>query len=409
MLLSREQVINIPLVKVISYIFVFFCFFPYLNILRIPTDAQPNALVFGLLLVALSDSVKFRKTLLVFFVAIFLAFFAGFIWNSTFKFSSFRSLVNYLSLSIITIASIFFLKRNKLSYRFFNFSVISYFVVSIIQTLTSKTFLTFLLYRSESTESRGVTGLAPEPTFNATMGVLFLVIYLLNFFPYRLKYHVAIFLIWIVFLAKSSTILLVLVASFFLYSLVFYFNRTVIAGIFFFVIVIASLQAYLANAASDNSVRLVTLMNALVQNPDTFLIFDKSINDRFSHIFAAFYLSFENYLMPFGPDYKWFNTRIFELKSGDFYYVIFFDKVKPQWERIMSGWGMLVYECGLAGFLFLVYFNLKCILNFRMLKPYFLAFVIFTITLFTALSINTAIVPFIFGNFFFILFYKLNE
>ena len=99
---------------------LFFCFFPYLNLLRLGTDTQPNALIFAfyIFLININKSIPkhYLITIIVFVIAIMILFISGFSLNSILSFS------NYSSILIVPIAVYFSLKKlNGLSYKFFKF------------------------------------------------------------------------------------------------------------------------------------------------------------------------------------------------------------------------------------------------------------------------------------------------
>ena len=87
----------------LSYIFLFFCFFSFVQILPLGTDSQPNAMLVALLLFGIAPVYKINKQfnllLLLFVVAIVVTVLG--VWT----FSAFRGLFNYFSLFFLSFIS----------------------------------------------------------------------------------------------------------------------------------------------------------------------------------------------------------------------------------------------------------------------------------------------------------------
>ena len=107
----------------IYWVFLFFCFFPFLNIFRIPTDSQPNALLLSFIIVGINYKNllnHFPKNVLLF---IYLAIIAVIIFFlNDINIDSLISLTSYISLIFIPLAVfITLLKFNGLPFNFLKF------------------------------------------------------------------------------------------------------------------------------------------------------------------------------------------------------------------------------------------------------------------------------------------------
>lgn len=89
-------------------------------------------------------------------------------------------------------------------------ATVVYLVVAIIQTVINKQAFAFLLFDLRTNAVRGVTSLAPEPTFYATVCLFLILIFLLLKYK-NYKIYIAILLFEIIFLSKSTMIILFLI------------------------------------------------------------------------------------------------------------------------------------------------------------------------------------------------------
>ncbi|MEQ9423184.1 MAG: hypothetical protein RJQ09_02110 [Cyclobacteriaceae bacterium] len=377
--------------------------FPYIQILPIPTDAQPNALmVASLYLILYSDS-RVNKFVFILLSLVIISFLIGFSYAGRIDFPSFRSLFNYLSLLIITCVGILYFKNNsRFSFVLFKIAFFANFTVSLIQKLFDKHALIFFVHRTQTTLSRGVTGLTPEATFNATIALLLLILYLIHFRRHNSKLYFSLFAVWILLLAQSATIVFVFSAALFIFLIVKKF-RYALAAIIVAMLVTAAINWYTYHGSQNT--RIAQVFSTLIRNPEVFLTFDRSINDRVSHVIAPIFITANNFFRPLGPDYDYFNKQSYELRFKYVPFLFITQNGIPKWSAILSGWGMLFFECGIMGIVFFVVFNILAIKNLFVSDSHFFAFLLFSLLIFTAVSLNTALIPFLFGNFFYLIIY----
>ena len=381
--------------RVLFSFFIFFCLLPYLNVLRIPTDGQPNALVLSIIIFSIwIRNYKYHRYFLFISLFIILSFILGSISGRQLNFNFFRSLIAYLSLFFITIISYVSFKLGYvLKWKWFKIFVYVNIGVSLLQRLLGFNFIEFLFFRFATSDTRGVTGLTPEPTFNASIGIFCLSIYLLNYYDKARNYILVLIFFWIVFLAQSSTIVLMSFPIVLLYFTFKYFTKVILP-----LLVVGIIAFTVFNKKNDEKVqsRLFTVLSVVVANPSTLLILDGSVNERISHIVIPIYASLKDFMIPHGTNMTVVNNEVTSLKkTTNFFY---FYSPGAGIERIMSGWAMMFYEVGFFAFvlffylLFLIFFKLD---NFGL---EFLGAILFIIVLFTAVTVNTAIVPYILGN-----------
>lgn len=378
---------------------LFFCFFPYLNLLRLGTDTQPNALIFAIYIFLININKAIPKNYLIPFVVFLIALVIFII--SGFNISSVLSFSNYCSILIVPIAVYFSLKFfNGLSYKFFKYCVYSWLFVGLIQRFISSTFLTFLLSRSSgialdsSLNSRGVVGLAPEPTYHGSTILLFLIVYLLNFYEKKDYKFLLILLFQLVFLSISSTSILVLIVSvsvMFFYLLIKAKMKTVFLTLAS-VSILGTLIFFLSPLFSNT--RIFNILNVVISNPQLIFL-DQSISERFNAVYFTVSSLIENFGMPKG--FNSYQNYIFEKSLLPEYKMYFMTYSFENYSRILSGYGMGFYELGIFGLLIpgFIYLNLKNQLH--KINILFI-YILFNLLLFTAMSLNNSAILFVIGN-----------
>jgi hypothetical protein len=375
---------------------IFFCFFPFLSILHLPTDTQPNALLFSIPILMVSLGKKFPSYYLLSFFLFLVAFVALILSNLDFV--SILSFSNYVSVAIVPLAVFFTLKHiGGLSYNFFKIVIYSWCFVGIIQKLIYGKFLSFLLSRSSGvseSQGRGVVGLAPEPTYYGTAILLFLIVYLLNFSEKKDFRLLLIMLIQLVVLSMSSTSLLVLVVATTIYFLLIFVNLpvkkiiTIICYSGAVTLLIALTSPFFAHS------RVYNLIDIIISNPNLILL-DQSISERFNAIYFSITSLFENYGIPYG--FNSYKDYILKKSQDPANAIFFFNFNIEHYGRILSGFGMGIFELGFFGLLIpiLILASIwRCLKNHSVL----FAYILFNLILFTAMSLNNSLILFIIGN-----------
>jgi len=385
--------------EIIYWIFLISCFFPFLNIFRLPTDTQPNALLLSVFILIFNHKKlinhfpsKFLLFLCIGVLSFILLLFSSITVDSVFSFTS------YISLIFIPIAV--FISLNKvggLSKHFFLVCILIWLFVALIQKLFYPDFLSFLLNRSSGSGlmGRGVNSLAPEPTYYATIIALFLVIHLLNFkMNYKLLIYLLLFQLFI--LSISSTIFAVFLITFFIYFIILLFrkkiSKTFFISIALFIILILSIFFLFQENISES--RFYKIGQIILNNPE-FILKDESINERLNHAIFPLISLFDHYGFPMGFN-RFQDYIIFKMNDENF--SIFFENINlDHYKKIMSGYGAVFFELGLLGFLIPYYlFSIfKTVINNRI---YLFSFVLLNLLIFTSISLNNSLILFVFGN-----------
>lgn len=323
--------------------FIFFSLFPYLKAIPIPVDTQPTGLALGMLLILLMRQHQAGAGVWVLggiMAAAILLFMAGDV-----ELSAIRNIIGYIS--IFVFSYLFFnitISNKELLQKCISIAIVIWFLVGLMQIAFGRGFLVFLISDARTTDSRGVTSLAPEPTYYASQ-MLFL---LLSHMMLGLRKHiVGICLFSILFLAISSQVVLIIILATSA-CLPFMLGRR---G-FGFVLLSAFLIGGVGYVLFDdykNQYRILTLIDIVIKNPTGLLLVDASANERFAAIYVSFKSFFENFFLPHGV-------------SGNYYYEAFLDlkKSNPEflWAAVpsksnLSGAGRIAFELGGVLFLFM--------------------------------------------------------
>lgn len=384
----------------IYFSLLIFCFFPFLNLLQLPIDSQPNALIVATIILIINPRfVLYRIPLnltllfLIFVIATILLF------SSEFTFESFTSYTSYISLIIVPLSVyIALVKQNGLSYKLFYRVVLIWSFVAFIQKFFLPEFLSFLQFRSSGSglTGRGVTSLAPEPTYFGTVITLFIIIYFLNSFNKKSKLLLWVLIIDLIFFSISSTIIAVILFSTFIYYFVdflrFRFTTTRIIILSSVLVIIFILVFLLESIEPD--IRLFKILSIVFSTPELILL-DESINERLNHALFPVISLYDNYLLPGG--YNNFNKYII-LKSHQESYYIFFENLNiDHYKKIMSGFGASIFELGIFGLLIPLFIYSLLSKYLKSDKVRYL-YILLNVLLFTSISLNNGLILFVFGN-----------
>lgn len=338
--------------KFLLNIFIWFVFFPYLRIVSIPGtgDTQPFALLFSIFVciwyVLNHRELRVPKIYIpitfctLFSVGIF--FLNGFEWL--------RNLVGYLSLCFIGIASYIYLKTNEgISEKFIKSVILIWGFVGFIQAFVYPDFFSFLLPRLSTSETRGVVGLAPEPSYYGTV-CLFLMFF--SIFHLKSWKYSCILLLQIFLLAKSSIAILLLTVFLIVYLIIK--RKFTILSIL--ILLFMSTVGILLNL--ETSSRAISLLKDALKD-DPWLVFrtDASLNDRLSAIYFSIKGFFDHWGLPSLETYAEYVAKV-EGKQ-DFFWEI-------STGRIMSGYGSALFDLGVVGLIIPVVFWVAI---YRFFKP----------------------------------------
>lgn len=363
----------------------FFSFFPFLKIIPIASDMQPYALVFAIVYLLFAGKVFISEfhiklspvLLIVFFMLMVPALFV----NTTVWIGMLRKSFNYISFFFVSLAVYNSLKRtNGLNEKLVKCFICLWSLVSLIQLTYNKYFLSVLVSNFRTSPTRGVNGLASEPSFYGYMAIFFLILSY-NFKKQKRFYQVQCVLQIVIF--AQSAVSVVYLAVFFVAFLLEAFYKSfkkpkslwktllavgaVLIGIFSFL--------KIANTSLQNT-RMVELLQKIAVSwknihtvQDVYLL-DQSVGERVDAIVTAFSLFAENYAFPQGFLY------------GDIT------------GRIMSGYGVALYELGFFGLAMI------CIISIVLYKGFENGFVILvsvTAMMFSAVQFGTPMFAFICG------------
>jgi hypothetical protein len=387
--------------NLLYHLMILFCFFPFLNILRLPIDSQPNALILSFLIIIINYKtlIYHLPTKLLFLIILFLVANIVLLF-SNFTFITFTSYISYLSLCFIPLAVYISLKKiNGLSFNFFKKIILIWGLVGFIQRIYEPEFLIFLQYRSNGSGlmGRGVNSLAPEPTYYGTVIALFIVIYVINnFLEKENKLWFILLLIQLFILSISSTIIAVFLISTIIYFLITLFKINFKNKLFYIVFFLSTIFIIFLKINSDliSNTRLYKIIIIVISRPELIML-DQSINERFNHVFFPIVSLYENFMIPMGFDN--FKNYIITKISLNQYPILFVNIDLSNYNKIMSGYGAAFFELGGFGLLIPI-FLFSFFKTFLNKKRIIYIFILLNMLLFTSISLNNALILFVFGN-----------
>lgn len=337
--------------------------FPYISFMELPFDTQPYALICsGVICVTLfaSKRADIPKPMFSLLIVMLYAF-ALLPVTSSDLMSGARSAVGYCSIFFLSFAAYhtFNLVKPKLLIA----AVWIWSAVAAVQLLVNKTFASVLLPRMSTSEERGVTSLAVEPSYYAIMCIFMLlmneVFLSQGRYGKRLYFVLSALLIGQILVSYSGTGIL---------YLMFFFVSKIVSGaiakgyhkniarvvpmlaIPAIVVIIFRLIPSLAES------RAGMLLNGILSSPMLILFADYSTAQRLSHILISFSSVIQSWGLGFGLG-TW-EEHAYNVMSNAPEFVSYLVSAQDIAlnGRIMSGWGSAVFELGLVGFLPLIVF-----------------------------------------------------
>lgn len=379
-----------------GWIFIFFCFFPYLSVLRLSTTTQPNALLLSIFPILLVKSKLIPKE--IFALGAVFVFSTLVLIVSDLNFLSFRDWANYLSLFFISFGAYKFLRYVKgLPYRFFYIVVLTWLFVGLVQTLVYQDFLSFAVHgmRGGFSDGRGVAGISGEPTYYGLMMGLFFVTYMINKWYERSRFLGFIILFQLFFISRSSTgiVIFVMASMLFTFILLMRLNLRVVLSVIAFSIALSTVGVLTINLYENS--RIYSVVKAASSHPEKVLALDLSISERVNHVIFPIVGMIEGAGRPRG--YGEFNDYLLAKMNDERYDVFFAHPLSRGSSRILSGHGKGYFELGFVGLL--ISFSIFSAFRFKFIDLHFLfGFILYFLLLFMALPFMTATVPFIIGN-----------
>jgi len=350
-------------ISTFSNILLFLVLFPYLSLIQTPFDTQPFAiifsiLIFSILLIKKDNDLSFPFPLWALFL-IFLYALGIYFINSNYYYGM-RSLVGYASVFFITFAS-------YKTFKYFNikiyiFSIYIWLFFGVVQLLFNKNFGRWFVPRMSTSVVRGVTSLAVEPSYYATICVFALI---LNELFYRnAKYNRKVY--YLVMCTLVFQIIISFSGSGFLFLLVFFLSKCI--SLIFFdqgieryrilfsstIILFLIIFLFLYLPALQYT-RAGMLLKNVLKDPMTLLFADQSVADRVSHVLLSFYSLLYSYGIGLGLGTWGDYSNLLTASAGGR-----IEEIANVWlstgGRIMSGWGTAIYEIGIFGVLFVIVF-----------------------------------------------------
>lgn len=377
-------------------IFIFVSAIPWVGLSGL--DSQPFAILAAsaFLGVMAIESLKLYFPLVLRWIAflVILGLIFGLVRGFEFNFTLARAVVIYIGLPVYIAAYMLYFLKFKIPINILVFTNLIWLIVGVSQLFYPD--LVSAIVSSRTTLDRGVTSLAPEPTF---FGIyLFLVswIYFIvtDYRPQpRMLLLVAINIIAIVFLAMSAMVVVYIILSacfVFLYRTIKFKVRHLIIGISLLALLLLAFPLVLDNYFEET--RLSRFISLLIDNPLIFFEIDASANSRLSSIILPLHGFFSNIFLP-GGLYSYSKTaESLALSYGNFF---FYDYSQP---KIHSWIGALMFELGIFGLIILVTLFVKSF-EFRLARILELTFLL--VILLTAIPLAFPFVPLIFSIFIF--------
>lgn len=328
--------------------------FPYVSFIKFGTDIQPWGLIISLMHCCLIFyySLKIKRIFL--YPLIVLNFAFVFLIFSKNYFEGLRSFLGYMSFFFIPLAFFHALKnRMFLFIKILKSTTVIYLIAAFIQQFSNVNIFNSILNRVSTTAERGVTSLAPEPTFYGIICIFFLLIFLKLNIKNKLFYEFLI-IFQIVFLARSSMCIIFLLILLLLYI---FFNSSSFGRAIMIILPILFFSFFsLINIEipNDKGIRFISLLNLFVKDPFNVIFLDASINNRLSAIYFSFKGFINNFFLPHG-----FGSYA-EYLTSELSKQTIFPRNIPLTNRILSFYGTCLFELGFIGLLIPAFIN-KCI------------------------------------------------
>jgi len=289
----------------IDTVFIAFCLFPFIipNPIVV-TNIQPNAAVFGTLVVCyevfVKNAFKVRLSKTFFFAVtlITLAISVLVLFLTDITVESFRAFFNYYSVAIIPLAAFLVLQRiGTFPEGLIKALIIVWLLVSTIQFFSDRSFMTGIIGGVRFSYSyRGVVGLASEPSFFGIACFYFLHLAI------RFKKKQPLFVLLILFMGivyAQSMMGVLFIGSFLVVYLLDAANTR--KGLYIWLAAIIALVGFviLLNTALVGT-RLHQLFTIYVQGGTDEILNDASAGTRYDSLSVAINDSLDNYFLPLG-------------------------------------------------------------------------------------------------------------
>ena len=293
----KTDIREISINKIFSYLFLLFCFIPFLFPNPIATtNVQPYAsiLAIAVLLLNWNKTVNFNKNVFNILVPTFTLIAAiAMLITSGIGVESLRGLYNYFALFIIPFAVVVaFNNIGQFPEKFVKIMILMWFVVASIQFFIYRGFATQIISGVKwSLDYRGVVGLASEPSF---LGIVcFYFLHLIRRFKTKKALYMILTLIMGILYAQSAMGIIFIIG----YLLVFMFER----GVLIWVLSLLAVGIFMYIFTTKmTETRLYVLYEDFMNEGMESVLEDGSVENRYDAILNAFKSVVDNYFLPQG-------------------------------------------------------------------------------------------------------------
>jgi hypothetical protein len=366
-------------------IFIFFTLTPWAHWGTNSLDSQPWPLISGCIYILLAKKIVFIKDIVViaWIATITMSIILLLQWPGDSL--AIRAVASYLTMVVCLIVSYDYIRIYGSPLRMIYFVNAVWLIMGVAELLYPSIASTFSV--SRTSEGRGVTSLAPEPTFFAIYLIFstWLILLSCKYKPTKFA-SVIVFanVIAIVFLCKSTMGLLFLaigISSILLYQFLKLRLKIVISvAVVAIVVGLTSIPNldYLMGSRMVGVADKIGLNGMLTIFQD-----DESINSRLEHLVFSFDGLVRNYLFPGGFN-SFGDMREVQLRAYNGFFW-----TSDTTDKIMSFYGSICYEFGIFG-VAIVFIITKGLLQKRSLLSFF---EIITFSLFALAAIPVAFAP----------------
>lgn len=338
---------------IIERLFLLSCLFPWVSFRVLDMDMQPYSLVLGALVI-IKNYKRVNDYRLIYPILMVSGSIIVALAYQTIDFLALRAIASYSSVFIISASflSLGIAKQTIVSY--FSFASFIWASAALVQVIFGAEVLSFLM-ETRTSASRGVTSLAPEPTFYGIY-LIFITWILLQFHDYKAshmgkKEKIAIMVNFIsLFLFSKSTMailfLFVIISIYLLFNVI---RKMKISSIVL-TIMIVFMSFFAFNAFKKQAVgsRLYDISEQVLNVGVKDVVYaDASINQRVKNVVLSIEGAIDSYFIPNG--YHQFASVSESLKVK---YDGFFWWGEPS-NIILSGIGSAMFELGIM-FVFLI-------------------------------------------------------
>ena len=320
-----------------------------------------------------------------------------------------KTVFNYLSPALVafTAYNIFLSTGYKIGYRFFLSVVLIYLFVGLVQNLVYPSFMEPFLHNIRGTHigGRGVTSLTNEPSFYGIHCLFLSILALLNFDKKQNFVLQPLLFFQLLFLAKTSTAIGLLIVSFFAFGMVQVFRRKVKYIIILAVIIAAGVISFNSVMRAFEDTRLGSLAQDFIEDPLMLTQVDQSASVRLTATFAPFIGIKENFFMPFG--FGRYNSFVSDMYYQQKYRKLIIPYTLKNRDKIGGGINVILFHFGFLGLLFplAVYYSFRNKID----EPKFLFSLILFILLLTTIQLMNAMIGFIIGYVLYTTTHENNE